>query len=535
MKTNISQLKPDSLINGILLSGIVLCALLLRLIGLTKFDFWFDEISCLSKVTFDQLTRESLKSYCFQPLYSLFLYYWRNLGSSEFLLRLPSVIAGVVSVFMMYKLVRKLFDSKTGLIGALLLGISPFAVYFSQELLPLSWVILFSLASTYFYVKAITESSSRNWFGNITCNIINVYLRYSSIIVIFSQCLFFILYRRRFKNSKHKFFLAQLIQAILLLPWLYIVGTQLSQIFSYTQGTGQMMSFIGRVSILNLFYTFKNFSAGYFASDIVRTISFVLMTVLFVKGAVILFSSQREKIMLIFLLYFIPIFSLLIYSQFVSFYSEKYFVYAVAFFYIPIAVYLKRLSLKPRVAIIVVISILSLISLDDYYANRICSNYLERQGIHPHKEYRKVAQYLKVNYIEGDLLIHVSENSALPVEYYLNPGAKKYFIDGGVKNTFEFMRQCGIAQKCGFQHLVIHDVAAHRFYLYKDIYRAFLPQDDDLLFKKYKRIWFISSCFESNCPEGRLVGVWLAKNFRLGERISFNDIELLLFQNYTLR
>jgi uncharacterized membrane protein len=535
MKTNISQLKPGSLINGILLSGIVLCALLLRLIGLTKFDFWFDEISCLSKVTLDQLIRESLKSYCFQPLYSLFLYYWRNLGSSEFFLRLPSVIAGVVSVFLMYKLIRKLFDSKTGLIGALLLGISPFAVYFSQELLPLSWVILFSLASTYFYVRAITESSSRYWFGNIACNIINVYLRYSSIMVLFSQCLFFIIYRRRFKNSKHKFFLAQLIQAILLLPWLYIVGTQLSQIFFYTQGTGQIMSFVGRVSILNLFYTFKNFSAGYYASDIVRTISFVLMAVLFVKGAVILFSSQREKIILIFLLCFIPIFSLLIFSQFVSFYSEKYFVYVVAFFYIPIAVYLKRLSLKPRVAIIVVISILSLISLDDYYANRICSNYLERQGIHPHKEYRKVAQYLKDNYIEGDLLIHVSENSVLSVEYYLNPGTKKYFIDAGVENTSEFMRQGGITQKCGYQRLIIHDIAAHRFYLYKDIYRAFLPQDNDSLFDRYKRIWLVSSCFEINCPAGRLASGWLAKNYRLQESRDFNGIGLLLFRNDTLR
>lgn len=68
------------------------------------------------------------------PLYYLLLKLWTGVfGYSEIALRLPSVLAGVLAVFVVYKIGQKLFNEKIGKLAALFLAINPLAVYYSQE------------------------------------------------------------------------------------------------------------------------------------------------------------------------------------------------------------------------------------------------------------------------------------------------------------------------------------------------------------------------------------------------------------------
>ena len=108
---------------------VLLLALFLRLYQLGKESLWFDEFNSLSAVK--TISEEGL--FVNRILYFLFLKFWVLVGESETWLRLPSVIFGVASVYLVYLLGVKLFDKKIGLIAAVLLTLSPLAVFHSQE------------------------------------------------------------------------------------------------------------------------------------------------------------------------------------------------------------------------------------------------------------------------------------------------------------------------------------------------------------------------------------------------------------------
>jgi 4-amino-4-deoxy-L-arabinose transferase-like glycosyltransferase len=86
------------------------------------------------------------------PLYSIILWLVTSIGGeSAMTMRMPSVIAGVLTVPIFYVLGVRLFCSRTvGLIGAALVAISPYAVWYGQE--ARMYALLLLCASTYVVV-----------------------------------------------------------------------------------------------------------------------------------------------------------------------------------------------------------------------------------------------------------------------------------------------------------------------------------------------------------------------------------------------
>ena len=69
------------------------------------------------------------------PLYFWMLHFWRlGSGESEFGLRLPSAMIGVLSVAATYLLAKRAGGPKAGLLAALLVSISRFDIWWSQEM-----------------------------------------------------------------------------------------------------------------------------------------------------------------------------------------------------------------------------------------------------------------------------------------------------------------------------------------------------------------------------------------------------------------
>ncbi len=141
---------------------IVLLALVLRLARLGFQPLWWDEGWSLYFATSDpgamlQLTAVDIHP----PLYYLLLHVWIGLfGPSPISVRLLSVLIGVAAVPLIYLAGRRLFgqrvpaDSagKVGLLAALLLAISPFHIYYSQEVRMYGLVTLLGLATLYFAI-----------------------------------------------------------------------------------------------------------------------------------------------------------------------------------------------------------------------------------------------------------------------------------------------------------------------------------------------------------------------------------------------
>ena len=115
---------------------ILIIGLFLRIYGLDKYDFWYDEAVTL--LAAKELTLRSVLTFSQLPLNpSLFYFlvkFWMLLGKSEFILRLLPLTFGFLSIITIYFVGKALFNRKAGLIGAFLLAISPFHIYYSQEL-----------------------------------------------------------------------------------------------------------------------------------------------------------------------------------------------------------------------------------------------------------------------------------------------------------------------------------------------------------------------------------------------------------------
>src|SRR3989338_8542208 len=131
---------------------ILVFALILRLININQ-SFWLDEAAQMIESSRPFSLQFALSSDFHPPLYHLLLHFWVYFGNSETFARIPSVVMGVLSVYFIYKVAR-LLNIKRGLIPAVfLLSLSPYHIYYSQEVRPYMLFALLSLASVYYLLK----------------------------------------------------------------------------------------------------------------------------------------------------------------------------------------------------------------------------------------------------------------------------------------------------------------------------------------------------------------------------------------------
>ncbi len=115
-------------------AAIGVLALALRLYGLGDKPFWLDEIASLRRATgtVPDLVGDSLYNNHY-PSYFLLLWLVAKIGTSQWLLRLPSAIFGALAASLTCAIGGKVADPRSGLIAGLLMAFSPFQVQFGQE------------------------------------------------------------------------------------------------------------------------------------------------------------------------------------------------------------------------------------------------------------------------------------------------------------------------------------------------------------------------------------------------------------------
>ena len=106
---------------------ILALALALRLRGLGHDSLWGDEVCTvlLARMPLPELIRTSVSWENIPPLHHVLLHFWiRIFGDSEFSVRMPSVLAGVASVWMAFVLVRRMLGGRIALTAMLLMASS---------------------------------------------------------------------------------------------------------------------------------------------------------------------------------------------------------------------------------------------------------------------------------------------------------------------------------------------------------------------------------------------------------------------------
>ena len=77
---------------------------------------------------------------------------WNIFGNYEWAARLPFLIMGVLSLFLIYLIGKNLYSKRVGLIAAFFLAISPMAAYFSRNAQGESPLVFFSLLTVYLFL-----------------------------------------------------------------------------------------------------------------------------------------------------------------------------------------------------------------------------------------------------------------------------------------------------------------------------------------------------------------------------------------------
>jgi len=209
---------------------ILLCGLTLRLYNLGKYSLWYDEaISILlgPKYIWQGLNNLSIVG----PGLSLFpflVYFWKYLGNSEFILRLLPAAFGVFSIIIIYILAKLLFTKKVAQISAFILSISPFHIYYSQELRYNTLVVFLVLLSVYFYLKSLKEDRKLSWIAFVTFVILSIYSHFIAIFILLSLNIHYFSFFNKYKKLVSTWLITQLAVLFFLIPWFMIISKQLS-------------------------------------------------------------------------------------------------------------------------------------------------------------------------------------------------------------------------------------------------------------------------------------------------------------------
>ena len=137
------------------LPGIIFLAIVLRFISLNQ-SLWLDEATTalVARMPIADIFTKFLPGDFHPPFYYLLMKGWVLLfGASEISLRMPSVILGVLTIYFVYLIAKKLSSKRTALIASILLATSGLAIYYSQEARMYSLAAALVTLSVYLFVE----------------------------------------------------------------------------------------------------------------------------------------------------------------------------------------------------------------------------------------------------------------------------------------------------------------------------------------------------------------------------------------------
>jgi len=131
-----------------------------------------------------------LSTYYGSILYPLLVHAVLPHGNAAWMARLPAAVFGLLSVLAVFALGSVIFGRSVALLAALLAAISTQVIYFSQQARSYTGLLLFSILSLYFLLRAHKENRLRLWIAYALATIVGSYLHFFLLITLPVQALF---------------------------------------------------------------------------------------------------------------------------------------------------------------------------------------------------------------------------------------------------------------------------------------------------------------------------------------------------------
>jgi len=475
---------------------ILILGFLLRLINLNQ-SLWLDEAvqAITSKGSFLGIFTE-LRGDFHPPLYHLLMWGWGHLfGYGEVVMRLPSVLFGAATIWVVYKIVRSwesgVRSEETGvrreeigvknqnselqtqnsalrtlpLIAALFLAIAPFHIYYSQEARTYAMTTFFAALSMYYFMILVKKGESGVRSQNselrtqnlkyILFTTLMLYSDYYGLFVFLAQIIAGMIILRKRITRLLLYYTSVFLLFLPCLPLLWIQLKTGSQATAFLPEWGRLVN-LSFLRVLPL--TFIKFSIGRI-TIFNKTLYAIVVGILFViYGGIIargFFKGKKLIInnysLIILLWLFVPILLAWGISFFIPNYQPFRLLLVLPAFYLLLVYGIS--SIKNKILFIFFLTfiiIVSGLSLLTYYTNP----YFHRE------DWRGAVKYIESQDGKSSLALIPSETSHWPYEYY----SKGKVPLLGVAKGFNKVGSQEIGDRS--QNSVLRTQYSHIYYIY---------------------------------------------------------------------
>ena len=222
--------------NGHLLL-VILLGYAIRLYGLGVQSLWYDELvsAFLANLPSLELVAHTARD-IHPPGYYLLLHYWTTaLGDGEVALALLSVIFGILLIPTTYALAAYLSDRTVASWAAFLIAISPFNLWYSQEVRMYTLGAVLGVLAVYLAVRAFSAGTKmlrrRLWLGYVIVAALGLYtLYYFGFLLLAINLLLVIhaVYPKYRPDSLKPLIFANVLVLIIYSPWIPTAWRQIS-------------------------------------------------------------------------------------------------------------------------------------------------------------------------------------------------------------------------------------------------------------------------------------------------------------------
>jgi uncharacterized membrane protein len=413
------MLKNDGKRSLTWLSVVLLAALGLRLFHLHERVLWLDEADSLliaraGPAEIIDAVRDDIHS----PFYYLILHYWQLVVGGEAGARLLSVLAGVATVAVVYAMGRALAGRGAGLLAAAFLAVCPLHVWYSQETRMYAVQTLLVTLSFLFMVLALRQDRGLVWVGYSIVTALSLYAQYASLYAVVAQNVFVLAYNRRDRQKQHYWLASQCVVMVLFAPWLPVFVSQTRM--------GMGSSWMEPLEFKRVLAFFSLFSGAYLGDPHGRSVSVAITMAALIVPTAILFRRResRQFAALLALWFVVPVVLLAMQSL-----NQNRFLPRALLCTTPsLALLLGCAVIQPgkmatrTVLVLTGIALLvaNVYTLRNYY-------FLENRWVK--SDLREAASKLAKEFQAGDIVVHITESSFRPFQYYLGVGVVQGIID----------------------------------------------------------------------------------------------------------
>lgn len=221
-------------VNQIIVGGILLTAAVLRCWNLPHIPFMYDELSAMSRTvysSFVDLIRQGVMPDFHPAGVQIFLFIWTKMfGDATWLVKLPFILTGIASVFLIYRIGKKWFNPTVGLVNSAFMAALQYYIMYSQLARPYSSGLFLSLLLVWCWSKYFFNDNkySLKWLaGFVVAASLCMYNHYFSFLFAVMVGLTGLVFLNR-KNAL-PYLLSGLAILLLYIPHLHILLTQLSR------------------------------------------------------------------------------------------------------------------------------------------------------------------------------------------------------------------------------------------------------------------------------------------------------------------